>query len=437
MDENNLNNKIEKNKKENENCKKTSLMYKILISIFTISLLISGVFILFTNYKNKDKEEVKVVPLSEFNIDNNEIFNVNKNIKKGLSVVDIGGDGGRISFLNGSYINYSYHSDTQILIELYSNNNSSIFKTMIESKDYQDIDIYDAYLSIDNKLLLSVPGMNKKNKICTTLMTFNMNGDILSEFTTEDTAYISYSDSEHGIVVSILDEYYNYNKIIKFNNQNKKVFEYVFEEEIYRVFADKNKTIVFTCSYENKESGVTLHIIDENGKEIFSENNKEFNGDTLENIIQLSDGNFMIQEMKYINQKNYDGCRLSSIVKIDSEFKEIWRKNINKSYNFLDTIELNNEYYIYMQEIYSREEETSETKINSFTKIDASGNIVWCKYFGYDKNNEFNIINDNFINMDIPIYIKDEKTFFKGSVFEDSASDSYVIISVDASGNIS
>lgn len=460
MNENNSNNELNKNKEIENNEKKVidkneveneqsevktnkkiylNQICKSLILFFMILIIATG-GILLKIHIDENKLVGEVVYLTELSKIRTDIINVKSYEKDGLSRVEDIGEygGGSYSLDDGKYLNYSIYPDEKIVVQIYNEDNSLMFKKAIKQGNNKEIAINNVYITKDNKFVLSIGYTNKSDEVFSNIITYDKDGKVLSELKIDGITDIEYVDNSSNITIFVYDKNYENKKVVKFDDKNKKVFELNIEGEEIRTFINEDKIIVFKSSSDNKKSdSVSLQIFNEKGKEIFNKENSNFNFDTITNIVQLSDGDFLIEEGQYVNEKDYYGYKLSSIVKVDSKFNEIWRKEINKITYNSNIIELNNEYILVMNEVYNIKDENKQAQVISVTKFDSSGNQKLCKYLGYDKNEEVDIINDGNIDIDGNLYIKNEKVVLKATTFKNNESQGYISLEIDSNGNIS
>lgn len=91
-----------------------------------------------------------------------------------------------------------------------------------------------------------------------------------------------------------------------------------------------------------------------------------------------------------------------------------------------------------MKEVYNVKEENTQAKITSVTKFNSLGDSMWCKYLGYDKNKKIDILNNNEIDVNVPIYIQNEQIRLKATIYNnEGTSEGDINISIDGNGNIS
>lgn len=419
--------------------------YKAISLAIALSALFAGSIII-KDINNKNKIDGEVVSLKELETISKEVVNVKQYLKEGSSIVeDIGEYGGGSVYLdNGKYLNYSFYPNDGVVVEIYNEDNSLMFKTKIKQEDDKDVYINDAKITKDNNILISVGYENNSKESYSKIIKFNLEGEALSELVLEEYADVIAIDNLNNMIV------YNYFeddncKIIKYDNNNKKIFEYDLITEgrltnLFRLFTDEDKTILFTTSFKNDwdfNGTIGYCILNEKGEEIFKKEDTGYSLENISNVIQTSTGDFLIEEVEPIKYSNDYICKLKSIVKVDSKLNEIWKEEVNKTISDSRLIELNNEYILYMNEVYSVKDVKAQSKVSSLTKINSSGEKVWSKYLDYDKNKEFNIINNSEIDRDIDLYTLNDNLIIKATIFDKNMSQGYVKLTVDRNGNIS
>lgn len=441
MDKNHSNNELveESKNEQNETKNKKTIyinqIYKALILFFAILVVVTGIMMLRNNIY-EDKIDGKVVYLTELSDVRTNFINVKSYEKEGLSRIEDVGEygGGSVSLDDGKYFNYSLYPNEKIVMKLYNDDNSLLFEKTIKQDNNEEIYPNDFYITENDEILISVNHyINETDKVFSKITKYNLKGEVLSELKLDGVSYISNVDSVNSITAIVFSEDYKNKKIIKVNDKNETIFELNLESIETMVFVYEDKIITFKPS----NNGVCLQIFDEKGKEIFNKENSNFSLNTISKIVPLSNGDFLIEEGQYVEEKDYYGYKLNSIVKVDSQFNELWKKEINKIAYNSNIIELNNEYIIIMDETYNVKDINKQAKVISITKFDSSGNQKLCKYLGYDDNDEGDIINDGYIDMDGHVYVKDEKIILKATTFKNDMSIGCVTLEIDSNGNIS
>lgn len=439
---------MNKNNESNENNKKfgkEQFCKLVACGCIVLSVVSVGVMLNEGILSENEGIEGQVVSLSEMKKIEKDIINVKNYSKKGEnpSTAFIGEYGGYSRMLsNGYFIQYSYISEDQndISLEVKNRDNQVVLKKNIEFANSKES--YIAYMDMknDNELVLSILYSDNSNKETTQIVTYDLNGDILSELKMEGRFLIFDIDSSNNKVLMGTDEKSNSIKTLyKYDRENNKVFEHEFDEYIMRVYMQEDTTIVFTApSYDNKKSNnnITIHKLDSKGDEVYSKRNEKLSNNNIYDMIQLSDGNFMVAETDMVDNDEGNGLKLNYIIKMDSEFNEIFRKEMNVIISELDILETNDGYFLVTTELYNVKGEDREIYTTSISKLNSSGENEWTKYIGYDEDSKIDVLEGNYVDID-ETFIKDGKLKIMGSIFVDDMSDKYVELLIDDNGNIS
>lgn len=452
MNNNDLNNNIEECKEKlvevdngvNEDKKTSSKRCKLIIFIFIVLSLALGSMLIINNKNTIEGIEGAVVSLSDLEPISKEVVNLKNYIKEGLNFnEDIGEYGGGSMLLeDGKYLNYSYYpNEGFVLIEIYNEDNSLIFETKIKN-DNNDIDVNRAIITKDNEILIAINSFEKDSDKLSyaKILKFNLDGKMLSELNLEDRIYTVETDDFDNIVVAHCGENFKNYKLIKFNSENKKIFEYNLQKEdiLLRLFTEGDKTMIFTSDFSrfNFNAPVKYFALNKKGEEIFKKENIGLSREEMGSIIKTTEGNFLIEEIGYEQSSQAYGRKIKSIIKVDNEINQLWKKEINKMVDWSQIMELNNEYILFTNEIYYVKEENTKSVVTSLTKLDSSGNQVWCKYLDYDKNEKYNILNKSEVHLDKGLYNIDENLIIKATVFEDYGNEGSINLTIDSDGNI-
>ena len=419
--------------------------YKAISLAVAVLALFAG-SIMIKNINNKNEVEGEVVSLSDLQSISKEVVNLKSYTKEGLSRVEDTGEygGGIMPLDDGKYLVYSIQPNKGVAINIYSETNSLIFKTEVkQDTDNQNLAVMDAKIMTNNEIVVSV-GYDKNDKVeYSKIIRFNLEEEILSELKVDGVSYLITTDSSNNIIVVNYNENSKTQKLYKFDKENKKVFEYTINEGskiggLIRLFTDEDKIILFTSSFKNKldnKGTMGYCILNEKGEKIFEKEDTGYTVEEVENLIQTSDGNFLMEEVEI--SSNLVTYKVKSVIKLNSKLDELWKKEINKVVDDSEIIELNNEYVLFMNEVYNIKEKNIQSKISSLTKIDSLGEKVWSKHLDYDKNKEFNIVNNGDIRLDTNIYALNDNLVIKASVFDNNESQGYIRLTIDSDGNIS
>lgn len=418
-----------------------------LIAFGCVMGAVVSVGVLVKNKIEYNKVEIygQVVELSEVKNIEKEVINLKGYIKKGMNPRDeytfeYEYGGGSYDLGNGSHAEYAYTSKKENTIEvsIINEKNLVIFKKIINLKGDGEQNIVDIKMTKDNQVIITTMSDYSKNE-STNIIICDLEGNILSKLEFKG-VYIIYDidNLNNKLIVEINRKKQTFKKIIKYNDKNKKIFEHEFDDDILKAYIQGDTTIVFTSPYNNKKSNdnVTLHKLDNKGNEIFNKKNENLNYNSIYEMIQLSDKNFLIEEYELVDTDTCNGVKLKSLIKIDSEFNEIWRKEINKMINNPYLIESSNGYFLILKESYDVQKENEYVQITSISKFDLSGEKVWTKYLGYDDNDNINILNGNYIQVEDKPYMVDDKVKIIASLFRGDSSEEYVEFSIDDNGNI-
>lgn len=447
-----LGDKSEESKKDGFNKKKLIVPAVILFGLGLGSIAVKKHF----DYANIGGEVVSLENLKPLS---KETINVKKYMKEDYPVIyDSVGEygGGAMCLKDGKYLTYGYSSDNKgIVVKLYKEDDSLMFETEIKSNksDYTIDGLDNVFVTSDNNILLNTWYSNysqEEEDTFSVVTKFNLEGEILSELTLEGRASVwGIDNSDNFIIVENNgNNDFSCKKIVKFDKENNKIFEYKIydikdkkEEHLYRLFVDGDKTILITNVYEDKSytnRKTVYRVLNKEGKEIIkkeiSKDNDIFN--EMRTITRTSDGGFIIERAEEVGPYNDYVYGLKSITKVDSELNEIWTRKIDKIVQDFEIVEIDNDYVMLTKDVYKIDDIKKQSKITSITKIDSSGKDVWNKYLDYDSNKEFNIANSGEIDLDKSLYVSGENVILEGTVFENNESKGYVKLIIDKNGNI-
>ena len=471
----------------------------ISLAVAVLALFAGSIMIKNINNKNKNEVEGEVVSLSDLQSISKEVVNLKSYTKEGLSRVEDTGEygGGIIPLDDGKYLVYSIQPNKGVAIDIYNESNSLIFKTKVkQDADNQNLSVMDAKITVNNEIMVSILYDKGDETEYSKIIKFNLEEEILSELKLDGIVYLLTTDTSNNTIVVTYNEATNIQKMHKFSKENKKLFEYTINDDnkmggLIRLFTNEDKIILFTSSFKNKldnKGTMGYCILNEKGEKIFEKEDTGYTVEEIGNLIQTSDGNFLIEEVEIsddlityklksiiklnpeldeIFEKEDTGYtveeignliqtsdgnflieeveisddlityKLKSIIKLNPELDEIWKKEVNKVIDYSEIVELNNEYVLFMNEVYNIKEKNTISKISSLTKIDSLGEKVWSKHLDYDKNKEFNIVNNGDIRLDTNIYALNDNLVIKASVFDNNESQGYIRLTIDSDGNIS
>lgn len=419
--------------------------YKAISLAVAVLALFAG-SIMIKNINNKNEVEGEVVSLSDLQSISKEVVNLKSYTKEGLSRVEDTGEygGGIIPLDDGKYLVYSIQPNKGVAIDIYNESNSLIFKTKVkQDADNQNLSVMDAKITANNEIMVSILYDKGDETEYSKIIKFNLEEEILSELKLDGIVYLLTTDTSNNTIVVTYNEATNIQKMHKFSKENKKLFEYTINDDnkmggLIRLFTNEDKIILFTSSFKNKldnKGTMGYCILNEKGEKIFEKEDTGYTVEEIGNLIQTSDGNFLIEEVEISD--DLITYKLKSIIKLNPELDEIWKKEVNKVIDYSEIVELNNEYVLFMNEVYNIKEKNTISKISSLTKIDSLGEKVWSKHLDYDKNKEFNIVNNGDIRLDTNIYALNDNLVIKASVFDNNESQGYIRLTIDSDGNIS
>lgn len=418
----------------------------ISLAVAVLALFAGSIMIKNINNKNKNEVEGEVVSLSDLQSISKEVVNLKSYTKEGLSRVEDTGEygGGIIPLDDGKYLVYSIQPNKGVAIDIYNESNSLIFKTKVkQDADNQNLSVMDAKITVNNEIMVSILYDKGDETEYSKIIKFNLEEEILSELKLDGIVYLLTTDTSNNTIVVTYNEATNIQKMHKFSKENKKLFEYTINDDnkmggLIRLFTNEDKIILFTSSFKNKldnKGTMGYCILNEKGEKIFEKEDTGYTVEEIGNLIQTSDGNFLIEEVEISD--DLITYKLKSIIKLNPELDEIWKKEVNKVIDYSEIVELNNEYVLFMNEVYNIKEKNTISKISSLTKIDSLGEKVWSKHLDYDKNKEFNIVNNGDIRLDTNIYALNDNLVIKASVFDNNESQGYIRLTIDSDGNIS
>lgn len=419
--------------------------YKVISLAVAVLALFAG-SIMIKNINNKNEVEGEVVSLSDLQSISKEVVNLKSYTKEGLSRVEDTGEygGGIIPLDDGKYLVYSIQPNKGVAIDIYNESNSLIFKTKVkQDADNQNLSVMDAKITANNEIMVSILYDKGDETEYSKIIKFNLEEEILSELKLDGIVYLLTTDTSNNTIVVTYNEATNIQKMHKFSKENKKLFEYTINDDnkmggLIRLFTNEDKIILFTGSFKNEldnKGTMGYCILNEKGEKIFEKEDTGYTVEEIGNLIQTSDGNFLIEEVEISD--DLITYKLKSIIKLNPELDEIWKKEVNKVIDYSEIVELNNEYVLFMNEVYNIKEKNTISKISSLTKIDSLGEKVWSKHLDYDKNKEFNIVNNGDIRLDTNIYALNDNLVIKASVFDNNESQGYIRLTIDSDGNIS
>lgn len=441
-------NQNNENDKKNKELSYKEQFYKLVT--FTSSVIViasAGVLITdkICNTQQEDTEiEGQVTSLSNIKKIENETINLKSYLKKGINPkTEFYGEygGGEYLINNGKYVSYKYTTSNQDKVDIEirdTNNNNIIFEKTINMKDSKESGITGVEMTRNNEVVVIVSTLDDSEEYTTNVITYNLKGKIISELEIKDSAYLFNIDDANNKTFLLADiKKETLNKVVKYNYENKQLFEKEFGSRILSTYSQNDITIVFTIDFDSKgnNKNLIMHKLDSTGKEIFTKAGDNLTSYSIDGITELSDGNFILEEYDYTDEDN--GQILKSIIKVDSQFNQIWKKEINKVVeNSYIVEEEDNEYMLLIKEAYHVEEKNKNVKIISINKFDLEGKTLWTKYLGYDDNNKVNLLKNTEIDLDFEPYIYKDKVKINATIFENNQSSGYIEVSIDDNGNI-
>ena len=429
---------------ENSNMKKGKSVVATMV-ILGLGLCLGSSLIVLKKHMNESTIAKDIISISSLKDLNGGIVDITKyatdNYPKRYDLIAEYGSG-ELELNDGKTLMYSYSFNGKgIDVKILDKEDSVIFKTKINKNDYV-IDIKGCEV-LKDEVLLNVWYGDGENHIDSYILKFDLKGNLLSEFSLG--RYVSLAKVDDlGNLLTYVTNWYDTAidaKVIKFNENGEKIFEYTLSDNQKIVnfrelfVTDENKVIVFTSTFKGKayssEGTLNYIVLDENGKEVYKKD-LGYKSYEIGDIVQTSDGGFVVSKLELLKSNSYN-CKLKSISKVDEQFNEVWTKEINKVVEYSKIEKFNDEYVISIREYYGIEGSAKkQNKIYSLTKINSFGELAWCKYFVKGSN----ISESTYIDLDKGLYIDNENLMMQATIYENGASQSYLNITIDTNGNI-